>query len=144
MPFVIETAEDEQLFREYTTHRDEVRAVMGQGVYPNLVKALSTFAAFDAALANGLSDPDLLEYHASTMQTVAPHIAQLRQLAQGMTQIMVAIETAQPGAFGIVVPVVPPEEPIAGTLEVSTTGKVGLGYTTTPQTELHIETEKPQ
>lgn len=101
MPFAIETAEDELLFREYTTHRDEVRAVMGQGVYPNLVKALSTYAAFDAALANGLSDPDLLEYHASTMQAVAPYIAQLRQLATGMTQIMAAIETAAPGSFGI-------------------------------------------
>lgn len=107
MPFAIETTEDEQLFREYTTHRDEVRAVMGQGVYPNLVKALETYASFDAALASGLSDPDLLEYHASTMQIIAPYIAQLRQLAQGMTQIMVAIETAQPGAFGIQLPVEP-------------------------------------
>lgn len=107
MPFRIETTEDEQLFRAYTEHRDAVRGVMGQGVYPNLVKALSTYAAFDAALANGLSDPDLLEYHASTMQTVAPYIAQLRQLAQGMTQIMVAIEMAQPGAFGIQLPTEP-------------------------------------
>ena len=109
MPFAIETAEDEMLFREYTTHRDAVRGVMGQGVYPNLVKALETYAAFDAALANGLSDPDLLEYHASTMQIIAPYIAQLRQLAQGMTQIMVAIETAQSGAFGIQLPVQEPE-----------------------------------
>lgn len=111
MPFRIETQEDEQLFRAYTGHRDNVRSVMGQGVYPNLVKALETYAAFDAALANGLSDPDLLEYHASTMQTVAPYIAQLRQLAQGMTQIMVAIEMAQPGAFGIQLPVVEPKKP---------------------------------
>ena len=45
------------------------------------------------------------------MQTVAPYIiAQLRQLAQGMTAIMVAIETAQPGAFGITLPV-EPEKP---------------------------------
>jgi hypothetical protein len=110
MPFQIETAEDEMLFRAYTQHRDAVRGVMGQGVYPNLIKALETYAAFDAALANGLSDPDLLEYHASTMQTVAPYITRLRQLAQGMTQIMVAIETAQPGAFGIQLPV-EPEKP---------------------------------
>ena len=105
MPFRIETAEDELLFREYTSHRDEVRAVMGYGVYPNLVRALETYAAFDAALANGLSDPDLLEYHASTMQTVALYIARLRQLAEGMVGIMQAIETAQPGAFGIALPV---------------------------------------
>ena len=111
MPFRIETQEDEQLFRAYTQHRDAVRNVMGYGVYPNLVKALETYAAFDAALANELSDPDLLEYHASTMQVVAPYIAQLRQLAQGMTQIMVAIETAQPGAFGIQLPPTEPEKP---------------------------------
>ena len=111
MPLRIETQEDEQLFRAYTQHRDAVRNVMGYGVYPNLVKALETYAAFDAALANGLSDPDLLEYHASTMQTVAPYIAQLRQLAQGMTQIMVAIEMAQPGSFGIQLPVVEPKKP---------------------------------
>lgn len=111
MPFKIETQEDELLFREYTRHRDEVRAVMGNGVYPNLVKALSTYAAFDAALANGLSDPDLLKYHEATMQIVAPYIAQLRQLATGMVQIMVAIETAQPGAFGIKLPPTEPEKP---------------------------------
>lgn len=111
MPFKIETQEDELLFRVYTAHRDAVRDVMGHGVYPNLVKALDTYDAFDAALANGLSDPDLLEYHATTMQIVAPYIAQLRQLAQGMTQIMVAIETAQPGAFGIQLPPIEPEKP---------------------------------
>lgn len=104
MPFAIVTTEDEQLFQEYTSHRDEVRVVMGHGVYPNLVKALEVYAAFDAALANELSDPDLLEYHAVTMQVVTPYIAQLRQLAQGMVQIMLAIETAQPGAFGIPLP----------------------------------------
>ena len=111
MPFRIETQEDEQLFRAYTQHRDAVRNVMGYGVYPNLVKALDTYAAFDAALANELSDPDLLEYHASTMRQVAPYIEQLRQLATGMTQIMVAIETAQPGAFGIQLPPTEPEKP---------------------------------
>ena len=111
MPFRIETQEDEQLFRAYTQHRDSVRNVMGYGVYPNLVKALETYAAFDAALANELSDPDLLEYHASAMRQVAPYIEQLRQLATGMTQIMVAIEAAQPGAFGIQLPPTEPEKP---------------------------------
>ena len=89
MPFGIETQEDEQLFRAYTQHRDAVRNVMGYGVYPNLVKALETYAAFDAALANELSDPDLLEYHASTMRQVAPYIEQLRQLATGMTHLSI-------------------------------------------------------
>jgi myo-inositol-1-phosphate synthase len=109
MGFTITTEDDERLWHAYREQRDAVRSVMGQGVYPNLVKALETYAAFDAALANGLSDPDLLEYHASTMQIIAPYIAQLRQLATGMTQIMVAIETAQPGAFGIQLPVQEPE-----------------------------------
>lgn len=104
MAFSIATTDDEQLFREYTGHRDRVRTVMGHGVYPNLVKALETYATFDAALANGLSDPDLLAYHAATMQPVAPYIEQLRQLAGSMVQIMLAIETAQPGAFGIPLP----------------------------------------
>lgn len=102
---------EELLFRSYTAHRDAVRNVMGYGVYPNLVKALEVYAAFDAALAGDLSDPDLLEYHASTMRQVAPYIDQLRQLATGMAQIMVAIETAQPGAFGIQLPPTEPEKP---------------------------------
>ena len=104
MAFQITTTEDELLFRAYTAHRDAVRSAMGHGVYPNLVKALETYAAFDAALANGLSDPDLLAYHARIMQAVAPHVARLRQLATNMVQIMAAIETAQPGAFGIQLP----------------------------------------
>ena len=55
MPFKIETQEDELLFREYTSHRDAVRAVMGQGVYPNLVNrravhraTATTSARYDA------------------------------------------------------------------------------------------------
>ena len=142
MGFTITTEEDERLWHQYREQRDAVRSVMGQGVYPNLVKALETYAAFDVALANGLSDPDLLGYHASTMQIIAPHIAQLRQLATGMTQIMVAIETAQPGAFGIQLPVAPPEEPVTGELKFRTTGTVGL-TTGSPQAALHIVPEKP-
>jgi len=107
MPFKIETEQDELLFREYTARRDTVRAVVAHGVYPNLVKALETYAAFDEALANGLSDPDLLEYHASTMASVAPYIGQLRQLATSMVHIIVVIETAAPGTFGIPLPVAP-------------------------------------
>lgn len=110
MAFSIQTPADELLFRVYAAHRDAVRAVMGHGVYPNLVRALETYAAFDAAMAGGdLGDADLLAYHASTMAAVAPHIAQLRQLAEGMVGIMQAIETAQPGAFGITLPVQEPE-----------------------------------
>ena len=83
MPFKIETQEDELLFRAYTAHRDAVRSIMGHGVYPNLVKALETYVAFDAALANGLSDPDLLEYHASAMQVVAPQRSKRRTVGAG-------------------------------------------------------------
>lgn len=111
MPFQIETTEDEQLFRAYTGHRDAVRNVMGYGVYPNLVKAIETLAAFETALAGPLSDEDLLAYHESLMAPIAPYMAQIQQLAAGMVAIMQAIETAAPGTFGITLPVapVPPE-----------------------------------
>jgi hypothetical protein len=112
MPFQIENADDELIFRNYTTHRDAVRTAMGYGVFPNLVRALEAYSAFDTALANDLSDPDLLEYHASIMQAVGPHIGQLRQLAAGIVQIMQQIETHQPGTFGIQLPT-PPAEPEA-------------------------------
>lgn len=109
MAFGIETPEDELLFRAYTWHRDEVRHAMGRGVYPALQAALASYDMFDAALANGLADPDVLAYHASTMAAVAPYIVQLRQLAAGIVGIMQQIETAQPGAFGIQLPQEPEE-----------------------------------
>ncbi len=108
MPFQINTAEDEQLFRLYTTHRDEVRNVMGYGVYPNLKKALEIYAAFDAALAGPLADEDLIAYHANLMTPIAPYIAQLRAAAETSVAIMEAIETAAPGTFGITLPAGPP------------------------------------
>ena len=104
MPFKIETREDELLFRAYTGHRDAVRDIMGHGVYPNLVKALETYAAFDAALAGELADTDLLAYHNGLMAPIAPYIAQLRAGAAGIVQIMQGIETARPGTFGIALP----------------------------------------
>lgn len=106
MPFPVNTTE-ELLFRSYTAHREAVRNAVAHGVYPNLVKALETWADFDAALANGLSNPDLLAYHESTMAPVSPYIAQLRQLATSMVQIVQGIETAAPGTFGITLPVAP-------------------------------------
>ena len=109
MPFQIETAEDELLFRSYTQHRDAVRDVMGYGVYPNLVKALATYAAFDEALAGSLSDPDLIKYHVSLMAQIAPHVEQLRAGAAQIVQIMAEIEMAAPGSFGIQVQEEKPE-----------------------------------
>lgn len=112
MPFPVNTTE-ELLFRSYTQHRDAVRDVMGHGVYPNLVKALATYVAFDDALAGPLSDPDLIEYHAGLMAKIAPYVEQLRSGAAQIVQIMAAIETAAPGTFGISLPVAPvePEKP---------------------------------
>lgn len=104
MAFQIDTAEDEQLFRAYTTHRDAVRTVMGRGVYPNLVKALATYDEFDAALAGELADTDLLAYHNGLMAPIAPYIAQLRAGAAGFVQIMQGVETARPVTFGIALP----------------------------------------
>lgn len=111
MPFQGFSPDDERLLRLYTQQRDEVRDVMGYGVYPNLVKAIETLAAFDAALAGPLADEDLIAYHESLMAPIAPYMAQIQQLAAGMVAIMQAIEMASPGTFGITLPVapVPPE-----------------------------------
>lgn len=111
MPFQITTAEDEQLFRLYTQHRDEVRNVMGYGVYPNLKKALEVYAAFDAALAGPLADEDLIAYHTTLMTPIAPYIAQLRAGAEQIVAIMEAIEAVAPTTFGIPLPVVLPSPP---------------------------------
>jgi hypothetical protein len=101
--YIIAAEEDEALFREYTRQRDEIRNVMGCGVYPNLVKALAVYAAFDAALSEGgaLGDADLLAYHATLFAPIAPYVKQIRTAAQGITDTMLAIELASPGTFGI-------------------------------------------
>lgn len=103
MSFAIATAQHEQLFRAYTAHRDAVRAAMGYGVYPNLVKALAMYDALDQALANELADPDLVAYHDSLITPIAPYVAQMRSAAAGIVAIMRAIETAAPGTFDIAV-----------------------------------------
>lgn len=114
MPFTINTASDEQLFRSYTSHRDAVRDVMGHGVYPNLRRALTVYAAFDAALADDLADQDLLAYHQALMAQIAPYVAMLRAAAAQIVEIMDMIEANAPGTFGIAptyMPSPPPEEP---------------------------------
>lgn len=104
MPFQIITAEDEQLFRLYANYRDDVRNVMGNGVYPNLKKAIATYDAFDAAFTGPLADENLIAYHTSLMTPVAPYIAQLRADAEQIVAIMEAIEEAVPTTFGIPLP----------------------------------------
>lgn len=113
MPFTIDTPQDEEIFRAYTTHRDAVRSAMGYGVYPNLVRALESYIAFDAALTGPLNDPDLVNYHVSTIQAVAPYISRLRELAADIVQIMQQIEMHQPGTFGIQLPTPAEPEPEA-------------------------------
>ena len=62
---------------------------------------MALYAEFDAALAGELADPGLLAYHESLMAPIAPHVAQLRELAERIVVIMQAIEAASPGTFGI-------------------------------------------
>jgi hypothetical protein len=101
--FVISNEVDERLFVEYIRQRDLVRSVMGGGVYPNLVKALEVYAAFDLALAEGgpLADAELLVYHGALLAPIAPYITALREAAAGIVATMQAIEAASPGTFGI-------------------------------------------
>lgn len=101
--FIIAAEADEVLFRDYTRARDEIRGVMGYGVFPNLIKALAVYAAFDAALAEGgaLHDTDLLAYHETLFAPIAPYVEQIRVAAQGIADTMLAIELASPGTFGI-------------------------------------------
>lgn len=101
MSFAINTATDEQLFRSYTSHRDAVRDVMGHGVYPNLRRALSVYAAFDTALAGDLADHDLLAYHQALMAAIDPYVSMLRAAAAQIVEVMDMIEANAPGTFGI-------------------------------------------
>jgi hypothetical protein len=104
--FVISSEEDERRFVQYVALRDQVRQVLGGGVYPNLVKALEVYAAFDTALDEGgaLADAELSAYNAALMGPIAPYIAELRAAAAGIVATMQAIETASPGTFGIALP----------------------------------------
>ena len=115
--FVIASEADEALLRTYIAHRDATRDTLGNGVYPNLVKAISQYAAFDAALAGELAEPGLLAYHAMLMGPIAPFVAQLRAKAEEIVAIMQGIEAASPGTFGIAVPT--PETPV---IELPTIG----------------------
>jgi DNA-binding GntR family transcriptional regulator len=60
---------------------------MGYGVYPNLVKALETYAAFDAALANELSDPDLLMRHNREFHDIIYRSAHNRYLLKSLNAL---------------------------------------------------------
>jgi len=108
----INNYDDEKRFRAYTAHRDALQNVMEFGAFPNLVRAIELFDAFDEAMAGELADEELAAYHESVMGNVAPHIAMLRQLAEQFVGIMEAIETAAPGTFNITVrPVAVEPEP---------------------------------
>lgn len=104
--FVISNEVDERLFVEYVQQRDLVRNVMGGGVYPNLVKALEVYDMFDVLLAEGgaLNDADLRAYHEKLMGPITPYVADIRKAAMRICDIMLAIEAASPGTFGITMP----------------------------------------
>lgn len=101
MPFTITSPEDESLFRAYTEYRDNLRNVMGRGVYPNLIKAVRTFEDFEAAQAGPLADEDLVAYHTSLMAPIASYVAQIYGTIDGLVSLIEGVEAAVPGVFGL-------------------------------------------
>lgn len=112
MTIQITTVADERLFNDYLAARDAPRGTMANGVYPNCLKALSQYDSLVARLTGG----DLAQfggYHTDVTAAVAPYIATMYKAMQTITTVMLAIETAAPGTFGIELPQqTQPQEPI--------------------------------
>lgn len=102
--YTINTEADETRFRQYAQQRDEIRMVIGTKIYPNLVKALASYAALDETL----HDESLRAYHDKLMGPITPYIKDLRELAAGIIAIIDAIDDASPGTFGSARPLPPP------------------------------------
>ena len=95
------TLEDIQLFQEYLKERDIVRGVMANGVYPNCVSALEKYKNLVTWLE---SHSDYTELHNTTTSQVAPYIVQLIIHMEAIIAIMIGIEKAKSGTFGIQIP----------------------------------------
>lgn len=108
MPITIITADDERHLATYQNLRNEVRAKMGYGVYPNCIVATEAYDVLETALEEGGPLEQFAEYHATLMAPLAPYITTLRQAMNTITSIMEAVEAIQPGTFGIPLPL-PPE-----------------------------------
>ncbi len=108
MGFEINSPADEQLLHVYTTARNKVRDTVAYGVYHHLKIALDAYDQLDAVvaeLAAGTGNqPVLAAYHAGLMTTIATETAALRAAAEDVVANIEAIETLQPGTFGIQLP----------------------------------------
>lgn len=108
MGFEINSPADEQLLLVYTSARNRVRDTVAYGVYHHLKTALEAYDQLDAVVA-GLAQgsgnqPVLAAYHAGLMATIAAQTAALRAAAEDVIANIEAIETLQPGTFGIELP----------------------------------------
>ena len=103
MMIEIATLEQEQRFTEYHRRRGELRDSLRFGVYPNLVKALTLYAQFNADYApNGANhDPALWTYYLDNIKPVSMQMADMIAAATAIVGIMEAVEAAAPGTFGI-------------------------------------------
>jgi hypothetical protein len=99
----IDSLEQERRFTEYHRRRGELRDALRNGVYPNLVKALALYQAFNADYAPGGSQYDeaLWNYYLSNIAPVAAQMADMIAAATAIVGIMEAVEQAAPGTFGI-------------------------------------------
>lgn len=111
---IINNPDDERAFAAYTAARNEVRAKMGHGVYPNCLVAIAAYEALEAALAEGGSLEQFAEYHNTLMAPLAPYIATLRADMVEIANIMYQIELIQPDTFGIPLDPPPPTGPQLG------------------------------
>lgn len=107
----ITTLEQEQQFTEYHRRRGELRDSLRFGVYPNLVKALALYQAFNADYAPGGAQYDeaLWTYYQSNIQPVAAQMADMIAAAEAIVGIMETVELAALGTFGIEVSAPSPE-----------------------------------
>lgn len=95
---------NEQLAKniEYAAMRNAPRDTMRYGVYPNAVKALKEYHALQSWITD---NPDWQQPHADMVAAVLPYIDTLQQAMTTIVTVMLAIESAAPGTFGIELPV---------------------------------------
>lgn len=99
MAIEIQTAEDAADFKLYEAARDKPRLNMANGVYPNCLIAISSYADLVARLQDDLAP--YAEFHSTTTTKVAPYIATIQAAMTTIIETMRAIEASAPGTFGI-------------------------------------------
>lgn len=108
MAFEITSPTDEYTLRAYTDARNKVRDIITYGVYPHAKQAVEAYDALDiivTSLASGSTNQQALAtYHSSLMSVIADDTADLRTYAESLIASIEAIETLQPGTFGIELP----------------------------------------